>query len=67
MPTGTVRFFNDVKGFGFITPDTGGSDLFAHQADVQSSGHHSLKQEQKVEYDVRAGPKGPAATNIRVL
>ncbi len=67
MATGKVKFFNDTKGFGFITPDNGGPDLFAHHADVQMSGFKSLKLAQKVEFDVREGPKGPAATNIRII
>ena len=65
MATGTVKFFNDAKGFGFITPDAGGKDLFAHHTEIQGSGFKSLKQDQKVEFEVKEGPKGPAATNIR--
>jgi CspA family cold shock protein len=67
MATGTVKWFNDAKGFGFITPDDGGKDLFAHHTAIQSSGFRSLKDGQKVEFDVSSGPKGPQATNIKPL
>jgi CspA family cold shock protein len=67
MATGTVKWFNDAKGFGFITPDGGGPDLFAHHSEIQGSGFKSLKEAQKVEFEVRAGPKGPAAGNIRPM
>ena len=64
MATGTVKWFNDSKGFGFITPDDGGKDLFAHHSSIQGSGFKSLKEGQKVSFDVTQGQKGPAATNI---
>jgi cold shock protein len=64
MATGTVKWFNDDKGFGFITPDDGGADLFAHYSAIQSDGFKSLKEGQKVEYTVGQGRKGPAAENI---
>jgi CspA family cold shock protein len=67
MSTGTVKWFNDDKGFGFITPDDGGKDLFAHHSAIQADGFKSLKEAQKVSYDVTQGPKGPAAANIRPL
>jgi CspA family cold shock protein len=67
MASGTVKWFNDAKGFGFITPDGGGPDLFAHHTEIQGSGFKSLKEAQKVEFEVRQGPKGPAAGNIRTL
>jgi CspA family cold shock protein len=67
MSTGTVKWFNDSKGFGFITPDDGGKDLFAHHTSVQMDGYKSLKEAQKVSFDVVQGPKGPAASNIRAL
>ena len=67
MATGTVKFFNDSKGFGFITPDAGGKDLFAHHTEIQGTGFKSLKQNQKVEFEVQEGPKGPAAARIRTL
>jgi cold shock protein len=65
MPTGKVKWFNDAKGFGFITPDGGGKDLFAHHSSIQMSGFKSLKENQQVQFDVVDGPKGPAASNIR--
>ncbi|MCB9932534.1 MAG: cold-shock protein [Planctomycetes bacterium] len=67
MATGTVKWFNDDKGYGFITPDDGGADLFAHYSAIQSEGFKSLKEGQKVEYEVGQGRKGPAAENIRPL
>jgi cold shock CspA family protein len=67
MATGTVKWFNDAKGFGFITPDDGGKDLFAHHSSVQMDGYKSLKDAQKVSFDVTQGPKGPAASNIKPL
>jgi cold shock protein len=65
MATGKVKWFNDSKGFGFITPDDGGKDLFAHHSSIQMSGYKSLKENQKVEFDVVQGDKGPAASNIK--
>jgi CspA family cold shock protein len=67
MQTGTVKWFNDVKGFGFITPDEGGEDLFAHYSEVQGSGFKSLKENQKVSFEVKQGPKGKQAGNIQPL
>lgn len=67
MATGTVKFFSDAKGFGFITPDAGGKDIFAHHTEIQMDGYKSLKEMQKVEFEVRDGPKGPAASNIRIV
>ena len=67
MPTGKVKWFNDSKGFGFITPDDGGKDLFAHHSSIQMEGYKSLKENQQVEYEVRDGPKGPAAANIKAI
>ena len=65
MATGTVKWFNDAKGFGFITPDDGGKDLFAHFSAIQGNGFKTLKENQKVSYDKTAGPKGDQASNIR--
>jgi CspA family cold shock protein len=67
MATGTVKFFSDAKGFGFITPDEGGKDIFAHHTEIQMDGYKSLKEQQKVQFEVRDGPKGPAASNIRIV
>ncbi len=65
METGTVKWFNNKKGFGFICPDAGGEDLFVHFSNVQSEGFKSLQEGQKVEYEVSEGKKGPEATNVR--
>jgi CspA family cold shock protein len=65
MATGKVKWFNDAKGYGFITPDDGGEDLFAHFTAVQCSGFKTLKEGQTVSFDVTAGPKGKQAANIR--
>lgn len=67
MATGIVKWFNDSKGFGFITPDGGGPDLFAHHTAIQMSGFKSLKEAQRVEFEVQSGPKGPSAANIRAI
>jgi cold shock protein len=63
--TGTVKWFNDSKGFGFITPDDGSKDLFAHFSDIQSTGFKSLSENQRVTFERSAGPKGDKASNIR--
>jgi len=65
MPTGTVKWFNDAKGFGFITPEGGGNDLFAHFSAIQGQGFKTLAEGQKVSFDVTTGPKGQQASNIR--
>lgn len=67
MAVGTVKWFNAEKGFGFIAPEDGSADVFAHYSAIQSSGYRSLDENQKVEFDVTQGPKGPQAENIRPL
>ena len=67
MPQGTVKFFSDEKGFGFITPDDQGKDLFVHHNSIQGSGFKSLTEGAKVSYDAEQGQKGPAAANVQVL
>ncbi len=65
MATGTVKWFNDAKGFGFITVDGESKDVFVHHSAIQASGFRSLPEGQKVEFDIVAGQKGPAAENVR--
>lgn len=67
MATGTVKWFNDAKGFGFITPDGGGEDLFAHCPEIQSNGFKSLQENQKVSFEVKQGQKGKQAASIQPL
>ncbi len=64
MPTGTVKWFNEAKGYGFITPDDGGKDVFVHFSAIQGSGFKTLAEGQKVRFEVRQGPKGPQAENV---
>ena len=64
MATGTVKWYNDAKGYGFITPDDGGEDLFAHFSAIQMNGFKTLKEGQKVAFEVVTGPKGKQASNI---
>jgi CspA family cold shock protein len=67
MATGTVKWFNDAKGFGFIEPDVGGGDVFAHFSAIQMDGFRTLKQGSKVRYDLTVGPKGSLAQNIQPI
>jgi CspA family cold shock protein len=67
MSTGTVKWFNDAKGFGFITPDDGGKDLFVHFSSIQAGGFKTLKENDKVQYDVEQSPKGPRAGNLKLV
>jgi CspA family cold shock protein len=67
MATGTVKWFNDAKGFGFITQDGGGEDVFCHHTAIQSEGFRTLAEGQKVEFEVKKGPKGLQAANVRPI
>ena len=67
MPTGTVKWFNADKGFGFIAPDDGSADVFAHFSAINASGYRSLTENQKVEFETERGPKGLQAANIRPI
>lgn len=64
MATGTVKWFNETKGFGFIKPDDGSADLFAHYSSIKAAGFRSLKENQRVEFTVTQGQKGPQAIDI---
>lgn len=64
MATGTVKWFNESKGFGFVSPEDGGQDLFVHFSAIQGSGFKTLTEGQRVKYDVTQGPKGAQATNV---
>ena len=67
MPTGTVKWFNDDKGYGFVTPDEPGKDLFVHHTGIAGHGFRTLAEGAKVEYEVGESGKGPQATNVRVI
>ena len=64
---GKVKWFNDAKGYGFITPEDGSKDLFCHQSEIQMEGFRTLREGQTVEFSVEQGPKGPAAKNVRPM
>jgi CspA family cold shock protein len=65
MAQGTVKWFNGEKGYGFITPDDGGSDLFVHYSEITGSGYRSLNDNERVEFEVTQGQKGPQATQVQ--
>lgn len=67
MSTGTVKWFNSDKGFGFITPDDGSKDLFVHHSEVKTTGYANLNENQKVSFEVGQGKKGPCANNVQPL
>ena len=67
MATGTVKWFNDDKGFGFITPDDSGKDLFVHHSAIVAEGYRSLQDNQRVSFDTEADAKGPRAVNVQVV
>ena len=67
MPTGTVKWFRDDKGFGFITPDEGSQDLFVHYSAIEGQGYRSLSEGAKVSYEEEAGDKGPKAINVQAI
>lgn len=67
MQQGTVKWFNDQKGFGFITPDAGGKDLFVHHSNINSDGFRTLAEGQRVSYEAAEGRKGPEARNVTIV
>ena len=67
MATGTVKWFNDAKGYGFIAPSDGGKDVFVHHSNIAGDGFKTLAENAKVEYETEDGPKGPAAAGVKTL
>jgi CspA family cold shock protein len=67
MATGSVKWFNEAKGFGFISQDDGGKDVFVHFSAIQGSGFKTLAEGQKVSFDIQDGPKGPQAANVQAV
>jgi cold shock protein len=67
MAQGTVKWFNSDKGFGFITPDDGGKDLFVHHSEILGSGYRSLQDNQRVQFEVEQSPKGPQAVRVTAI
>lgn len=67
MSTGTVKWFNESKGFGFITPSDGSKDVFVHFSAIQADGFRTLQEGQKVEYETESGPKGPQAAKVKIV
>ncbi|RZS87169.1 putative cold-shock DNA-binding protein [Motilibacter rhizosphaerae] len=67
MPQGTVKWFNDEKGFGFIAQDGGGQDLFVHHTSIEATGFRSLAEDQRVEFEITQGQRGPQASQVRVI
>ena len=64
MPKGTVKWFSDQKGYGFVTPEDGSKDVFVHHTAIQGEGFRSLREGQQVEFEITQGPKGPQASNV---
>jgi CspA family cold shock protein len=67
MTVGTVKWFNNEKGFGFITPDDGGADVFVHYRSIEGNGYRSLQENQRVEFEITQGEKGPQASNVNAI
>lgn len=67
MTVGTVKWFNNEKGFGFITPDDGGADVFVHYRSIEGTGYRSLQENQRVEFEITQGEKGPQASNVNAI
>jgi cold shock protein len=67
MPQGTVKWFNSEKGFGFITPDKGENDVFVHYSEIQATGFRTLEENQRVEFEIGQGTKGPQAQGVRII